>query len=123
MLAVGTVRGCPRGRSQPAMLFPLPRAHPLQARGIQCHGGKPECVDHLLDRKSDHGTPIVDWLLETSPYAANLSPEQALGFREKERGFPDSEPLKNKVRRLRIGFANKGKVPWNLGKQHRPGVS
>jgi len=39
-------------------------------------------------------------------------------------GFDDSlseEVLKERIRRMRIGRANRGKVPWNKGKKHSAG--
>jgi hypothetical protein len=77
--------------------------------------------DFLLDKKSSHQTPIVDYLLETSPYAKGLAEKDIEDIRNKERNQDSEEDLNNRVRKLKISFANKNKRPWNLGKKHRPG--
>lgn len=88
--------------------------------------GVAENFDHLLKRKSDHGTPIVDWLLETNKYAPNLTEAATAELRERELSLlessKDGEQLRERVRRLRIAMANKGRTPWNMGKKHKPGA-
>jgi hypothetical protein len=34
----------------------------------------------------------------------------------------DEEVVKERMRRMRIGLANKGKVPWNKGRKHTAGT-
>jgi hypothetical protein len=77
---------------------------------------------HLENRKSEHGTPIVDWLLETSPYSTQLSEEAIEDLRERERKISEIDDVGERLRRLRIAFANKNRRPWNAGKRHRPGA-
>jgi hypothetical protein len=35
----------------------------------------------------------------------------------------DEEVVKERMRRMRIGLANKGKVPWNKGRKHTAGTN
>lgn len=67
-------------------------------------------------------TPVVDYLLETSPYSKFLDEDAIASMRTRERSLSDA-PTGEKLRRLRIGFANKGRKPWNVGKHHKPGAA
>ena len=40
--------------------------------------------DHLRDRQSPSGTPVVDWLLETEQFAQRLSPQSIRRLRALE---------------------------------------
>lgn len=75
----------------------------------------------LQSRESPHGTPVVDWLLETSPYSPLLQPVAIEDLRERERKIAHIEDIGEKLRRLRIAIANKNRQPWNAGKKHSPG--
>jgi hypothetical protein len=82
-----------------------------------------EQIDHLNYRQSDHGTPIVDWLMETHQLASKLSEAAVEEIRRRERSMEGEDDVRNKLRKLRIAFANKGRQPWNVGKKHRPGAA
>lgn len=69
---------------------------------------------------SDLGTPVVDYLLETSPYSQFLDDNAITSMRDREKSLGDAA-TGEKLRRLRIAFANKGRRPWNAGKSHKPG--
>jgi len=43
-------------------------------------------------------------------------------LRQLRTGEEDGLPAAEKLRRLRISQANKGKVPWNAGRKHSPGA-
>lgn len=82
-----------------------------------------QCWEFLRARESSQGTPIVDYLIETSPYASELTEKDIEDIRKKERRQDSEEDLNNRVRKLKISIANKNKPPWNLGKKHRAGMS
>lgn len=73
-------------------------------------------------RISTVGTPVVDYLLETSPYARFLDGPAIASIREREKSLGDAN-VAEKLRRLRIAFANKGRKPWNVGKHHNHGAT
>lgn len=73
-------------------------------------------------RLSPMGTPVVDYLLETSPYARFLDDTAITSMRDREKGLGDAN-VAEKLRRLRIAFANKGRKPWNVGKHHNHGAT
>lgn len=50
--------------------------------------------------------------VDLSDYLSNGNGVVALGDSLSE------EVLKERIRRMRIGLANKGKVPWNKGRKH-----
>jgi hypothetical protein len=104
-------------------LTPLSAAH-RRARRAGKKTKIPEDFDHLLERASSHGTPILDWLLETNKYAAKLKPAGIDALRAKEHKLAEAFPndLRERVRRMRISIANKNRSPWNLGKPHKPGA-
>jgi hypothetical protein len=97
-------------------LLALPRSPSIACKG------KPDNLDHLYTRISEHHTPVVDWLLETNKHSPNLTEEAIVELRGKERSLDEDADLRERVRRLRIAFANKGKIPWNVGVPHRPGM-
>lgn len=76
----------------------------------------------LQSRESPFGTPVVDWLLETSPYSQFLQPGAIEDLRDRERKIAHIEDIGEKLRRLRIAIANKNRQPWNAGKKHSPGA-
>lgn len=73
-------------------------------------------------RISQQGTPVVDYLLETSPYARFLDDTAVTSMRDREKSLGDAN-VAEKLRRLRIAFANKGRKPWNVGKHHNRGAN
>ena len=77
----------------------------------------------LEARVSEFGTPVVDWLLETSPYSQFLQPAAVDDLRDRERKIAHIEDIGERIRRLRIAIANKNRQPWNAGKKHSPGGS
>lgn len=85
----------------------------------------PEDFSHLSTRISEHGTPVVDWLLETSEWAPSLTRENVAELRKRElkrrRMHPD-DAVANLARCMRIAFANKGRSPWNNGVPHSEGT-
>ena len=111
--------------SKPRVLVATPPQLAHRIGPAVCRG-KYENFDHLIGRESDFGSPIVDWLLVTNKYADNLTEAAIAELRERELRFAQSEQdgysLRERVRRLRIAMANKGRTPWNMGKKHKPGA-
>lgn len=117
-------------------MFPVPAARLKVVATAKVHAPlmRTSCVAHgkttaaqrrereaVLARESVWGTPVVDYLLETSPYARFLDETAVASIRAREKSLGDA-PVGEKLRRLRIAFANKGRKPWNVGKHHNHGV-
>ena len=86
-------------------------------------GLKKEDTSVILQHPSPHGSPIVDYLLIHNKFAPNLSPADIEEIRDKEKVVFASLEDRERIRRLRIAFANRGRQPWNLGISHSPGMS
>lgn len=56
--------------------------------------------------------------ISTSPEAQYCPPRELKRIREQQVGILDE---KERLRRMRISTANKGRRPWNLGIKHKPG--
>ncbi|XP_020223951.1 uncharacterized protein LOC109806027 [Cajanus cajan] len=67
-------------------------------------------IEDLLLSPDDWDPSIVS--VDSSDYFNNGNGEVGLGDSLSE------EVLKERIRRMRIGMANKGKVPWNKGRKH-----
>lgn len=104
-------------RSQPRL-----SSTPLVARAKLTRQQKSERLE-LQNRESPFGTPVVDFLLETSAYSQFLDKNDVDDLRNRERNIAHIEDIGERLRRLRIAIANKKRQPWNVGKKHSPGNS
>ncbi|XP_052733836.1 uncharacterized protein LOC108339160 isoform X1 [Vigna angularis] len=111
-LLLPTMVDCTCAFYPPATLqvLPLVRAAPANLTFV-CSSQRVLPIEELQLSDADDGDPS-DAIVDYSDYFNNGDGVV---------GFDDSlseEVLKERIRRMRIGLANRGKVPWNKGKKH-----
>ena len=83
---------------------------------------QPEIAAAAFTSSSETASPPADSAATPATY---YPPKERLRrMREEQYGsLNESERIseKERLRRLRISQANKGRIPWNVGKKHRPG--
>ncbi|KAK7342732.1 hypothetical protein VNO80_25688 [Phaseolus coccineus] len=108
-LLLPTMVDCTCAFYPPAILqvLPLPRAAPSKLTFV-CSSQRVLPIEELQLSDGDPSEAVVDH----SDYLYNG--DGVVGFGDSL----SEEVLKERIRRMRIGLANSGKVPWNKGKKH-----
>jgi len=114
-LLLPTMVDCTWAFYPPAILqvLPLPRAAPSKL-ALVCSSQRVLPIEELQLSDGGDGDPS-EAVLDHCDFLNNG--DGVVGF-----GDPLSEEvLKERIRRMRIGLANRGRVPWNKGKKHSAG--
>lgn len=85
--------------------------------------GKKEDIEHVFLTTAEH--PIVEFLLHTNKFADALMEEDIADLRAREVRLAGLLPAledRERLRRMRIAFANKKRAPWNVGHQWSEGT-
>lgn len=94
-------------------MLPLPRAAPSKLTFV-CSSQRVLPIEELQLSNGGDGDPS-EAVVDHSDYLDNG--DEVVGFGDSL----SEEVLKERIRRMRIGLANSGKVPWNKGKKHSAG--